>query len=123
MLTKKTSKNQVTLPKAIVNAFPDTHYFDVSIKDNKILLMPVKIMPVGSTLEGLREKMKKLGIVKEVTGDVRGICRDPEDEKFISCALSASADSIVSGDKDLLDLRKFKSVKIVKVSDFLKMFD
>jgi len=62
MLAKKTSKNQITLPKDIANAFPDARYFDVSIEDNKILLMPVKIMPVGSTLEVVREKMKKLGI-------------------------------------------------------------
>jgi len=65
MLAKKTSKNQITLPKAITNAFPEAQYFDVSIKDDKILLMPVKIMPVGSTLEGLREKMKELGITKK----------------------------------------------------------
>jgi hypothetical protein len=62
MLAKKTSKNQITLPKDIANAFPDARYFDVSIEDNKIPLMPVKIMPVGSTLEVVREKMKKLGI-------------------------------------------------------------
>jgi hypothetical protein len=27
MLAKKTSKNQLTLPKEIVKAFPDTEYF------------------------------------------------------------------------------------------------
>ena len=35
MLAKKTSKNQITLPKAIVNAFPDAQYFDVRIKDEQ----------------------------------------------------------------------------------------
>lgn len=64
MLAKKTSKNQITLPKAVANAFPDADYFDVSIQDNKILLMPVKVMPMGSTLEGIREKMRRLGITE-----------------------------------------------------------
>ena len=62
MLAKKTSKNQITLPKAIISAFPDTQYFDVRVEENQILLMPVKIAPVGSTLEYVRDKVKKLGI-------------------------------------------------------------
>lgn len=69
MLAKKTSKNQITLPKDIANAFPDAQYFDVRIEDNKILLMPVKIMPVGSTLEGVRSKMGRLGITEKDVGE------------------------------------------------------
>ena len=67
MLAKKTSKNQLTLPKEIANFFPETEYFDVSVQDEKIILMPVKITPSVRTLEGIREKMKKLGIME---GDV-----------------------------------------------------
>jgi len=62
MLAKKTSKNQLTLPKEIVKAFPDTEYFDVSVKDRRIVLMPVKITPADMTLEGIRDKMAKLGV-------------------------------------------------------------
>jgi len=61
--------------------------------------------------------------VVEVVKDVKGICRDPEDDKFISCAISGSADYIVSGDKDLFDLKQYKSIKIIKASDFLKMYN
>jgi len=69
MLAKRTSKNQITLPKDIVKAFSDTEYFDVSIEGNRILLVPVKITPVGSALEGVRDKMKKLGITEQVVGE------------------------------------------------------
>ncbi|MGA1842351.1 MAG: AbrB/MazE/SpoVT family DNA-binding domain-containing protein [bacterium] len=62
MLAKKTSKNQITLPKEIVKEFPDTEYFDVKVEERKIILMPVKITPADITLEGVREKIKKLGI-------------------------------------------------------------
>ena len=68
MLAKKTSKNQLTLPKEIARAFPDTQYFDVSVKDMKIVLMPVKITPADISLEGIRNKMEKLGITE---GDVK----------------------------------------------------
>ena len=69
MLAKKTSKNQLTLPKEIVKAFPDAEYFDVSVKDGKIVLMPVKITPANMTLEGIRDKMEKLGITQREVGE------------------------------------------------------
>lgn len=65
MLAKKTSKNQITLPKEIVKVFPDAEYFDVSIRDNTIRLMPVKITPVQSSLDTVREKIKKLGLTEK----------------------------------------------------------
>ena len=65
MLAKKTSKNQITLPKEIVKAFPDAQYFDVSIRDNTIRLMPVKITPVSSSLDRVRDKIEKLGLTQE----------------------------------------------------------
>jgi hypothetical protein len=72
MLAKKTTKNQITLPKVIANAFPDTDYFDVRIKNNQILLLPVKIMPAGLSLESIRQKMKQLGVTeKDVEGAVQ----------------------------------------------------
>ena len=58
--------------------------------------------------------------IVEVKEEVKSVCRDPEDDKFISCALSASADYIVSGDKDLCDLKQYGPIKIVRASDFLK---
>jgi hypothetical protein len=69
MLAKKTSKNQITLPKEIVKAFQDAEYFDVSIKDNAIRLMPVKITPIQSSLDSVREKIKKLGLTEKDIGE------------------------------------------------------
>jgi cobalamin biosynthesis protein CbiG len=72
MLAKKTSKNQITLPKPVAEAFPDAEYFDVRVENNKILLRPVRITAMESILDGVREKMKKLGVKpKDVAGAVR----------------------------------------------------
>jgi putative PIN family toxin of toxin-antitoxin system len=59
--------------------------------------------------------------VAEVTKEIKGVCRDSADDKFISCALSASAGYIVSGDRDLCALNRYKSAKIVTPSYFLKL--
>lgn len=60
--------------------------------------------------------------VVEIDKDVKGICRDPGDDKFISCALSASVDCLVSGDKDFCGLGGYKTIRIISTSDFLKKF-
>jgi hypothetical protein len=69
VLAKKTSKNQITLPKEIVKAFPDAEYFDVTIRENTIRLMPVKITPVPSSLARVRDKMEKLGLTEKEVGE------------------------------------------------------
>jgi putative PIN family toxin of toxin-antitoxin system len=61
--------------------------------------------------------------VIDIAEEVKGICRDPADDKFLSCALSAGADYLVSGDKVLTDLRQHKTVKIITPAEFLKLFD
>lgn len=60
--------------------------------------------------------------VIELTDKAVSICRDPDDDKFIACAMSASADFIVSGDKDLLDIGRYQSVRIINASEILRMF-
>ena len=69
MLAKKTSKNQITLPKEIVKSFPDAEYFDVRIQDNAIRLTPVEITPVKSSLAGIREKIRELGLTEKDVGE------------------------------------------------------
>ena len=61
--------------------------------------------------------------VVEAVEDVKGVCADPADDKFLACALSASADYLVSGDKALTELKQYKSVRIITPADFLKLFD
>ena len=49
------------------------------------------------------------------------IKEDPPDNRILECAVSAGADYIVTGDKDLLRLGAYDSIKILTVSDFLKV--
>lgn len=46
------------------------------------------------------------------------ICRDPDDNKFLECAVDAKAIYIVSGDKDLLTLEKYDNVEIITAREF-----
>jgi hypothetical protein len=58
MLAKRTSKNQITLPKAIIAGFEDIEYFEISQQDGRIILEPVQI----NQADKVREKLNALGI-------------------------------------------------------------
>ena len=51
------------------------------------------------------------------------VCRDPDDDKFIECAVDAQCIYIVSGDKDLLAVGQYDGVKIVTVAEFFDQND
>lgn len=54
---------------------------------------------------------EKLNIIK----------RDPDDNMVLECALAGTSDYIVSGDNDLLSIRKFENVRIVRTIDILRI--
>ena len=60
MLAKMTSKNQITIPKKIVDQMPRVKYFEVELKDGKIELKPLRVYETD--LENIRSKMKNLGL-------------------------------------------------------------
>lgn len=53
-----------------------------------------------------------------ITGAVRA-CRDPDDDKFLEVALNGAADSLVSGDDDLLTLGTYDDIAILSPRDFV----
>jgi len=58
VLAKKTSKNQLTLPRAVVSRFPGVEYYEVSAENDSIVLRPVR---TGGA-DAVRAKLDALGI-------------------------------------------------------------
>lgn len=54
---------------------------------------------------------------------VEGIASHPQDDLIIATAVSAEAEYLVSGDKELQDLRSYGQVKIVSPATFLAILD
>lgn len=69
----------------------------------------------------INRKENILFVVPDIT--VKIIKADPTDNMFLECALAAKAEFIISGDKHLLDLKKYKKIKIVSPSEFLTLFN
>ena len=51
---------------------------------------------------------------------IPSICRDPDDDRVIACAVVGQADLIVSGDDDLLSLGKVRNIEILSPVQFLE---
>jgi putative PIN family toxin of toxin-antitoxin system len=47
--------------------------------------------------------------------------RDPDDDKFVSAAVEAGAEYVVTGDKDLLELKRYGEVLMVTPKAFLRI--
>lgn len=87
----------------------------------------------GETLSALGARKKTTDLASLWTAfifnhatliDVRSqveACRDPDDNKYLACAIDGGAEYLVSGDRDLLDLKSFRDVAIVTPRGFLQI--
>lgn len=51
------------------------------------------------------------------------VLADTTDNKFIEAAIQGKTDYIVSGDKHLLDLKKYKSIPIITAREFIDILE
>jgi putative PIN family toxin of toxin-antitoxin system len=67
--------------------------------------------------------IKALGHIVTVFPEhyARGACKHTADNKYLECAVAAKADYIISGDKDLRELKEYKGIKIVNAAEYLEI--
>ena len=65
MLAKLTSKNQLTLPKAVLSFCQGTEYFDVTEDNGRIVLVPVRLNHANA----VRAKLADLGLSEDDVAD------------------------------------------------------
>ena len=72
MLAKRTTRNRITLPTAVVSHFPGVKYFDVRESEGEIILKPVKMRG----LESVYGMVESLGVTeKDIDEAVRWVRR------------------------------------------------
>ena len=62
--------------------------------------------------------LKEFCIISTYKKITENICRDKNDNDIIALAISNDVDYLISGDKDLLVLKKYKNIKIIPPRDF-----
>jgi len=77
---------------------------------SKLRMTPIE---AGALIELVRRRSTRVTPAVAITQS-----RDPDDNKFLDCAVAGSADYIVSGDADLLSLREVQGIPIVDAPTF-----
>ncbi len=73
-------------------------------------------------LEDLLETIDEVSEFVNVTSEISE-CRDPKDNFLLSLAIDGKADYLLTGDKDLLVLRKIGNTEIKTISEFFDVID
>lgn len=50
------------------------------------------------------------------------VCSDPDDDKFLACALASGSNLLVSGDRHLLKVSGYRNVEIIRPREFLDLY-
>ena len=74
MIAKLTSKNQLTLPKAVLSDFEGAEYFEVTRENGRIVLTPVRLARAGT----VRSKLAELGLSETDVADAVAWARQAE---------------------------------------------
>lgn len=52
---------------------------------------------------------------------LEAVPRDPDDNAVIECGIAGKATYVISGDRDLLELKKFQDIEIIRAGEFLEI--
>jgi len=85
------------------------HYPKFSLTEDEIeYLLQFEILPYSKIVEVTFKFDKE-------------ICPNKNDQKFLELAVSAKANYIITGDKDLLNLKEINKIKILSPKEFLSL--
>jgi uncharacterized protein len=73
----------------------------------------------ASDIEEILETIEEYADFVKVQTKIE-VCRDPKDNFLLSLSVDSNAGSLLTGDKDLLDLKKFGETTIITISEFLQ---
>lgn len=73
-------------------------------------------------IEKLLEYFDQFGEIVKVTSDIK-VCRDGKDNFLLNLSIDSKANFLITGDNDLLILKKIEKTKILTFTDFIKSIE
>ena len=90
------------------------------IKDEAKLITGKIMSAVPKVKIDLDKIFKKENEIKKMP-KIENVSEDPDDNKFLACAIASGADMIISNDKHLLDLNSFEGIPVYTSGRALKV--
>jgi putative PIN family toxin of toxin-antitoxin system len=88
----------------------------------EVLKRPKFMMDEGYIELFIRE-IEDIAKIVVVSENIRELCRDVDDNKIIECALEARADCLITGDNDLLVLKRYGHLEIVELATYFRKLE
>jgi len=105
----------------VTNGFDELYITDEILKEiisvmsgNKFNTDVDEVNEYAKIIESFSIKISSKNIIKNIS-------RDEKDNKILQCGADGNADFIITGDKDLLVLKEYESIKIVKPNEYLEI--
>jgi putative PIN family toxin of toxin-antitoxin system len=105
----KNQSVQIVLSQEILDEYKRAAY-ELSAKFPSVDILPIIEMV---TIHGQFVDTQKVDI---------SVCEDPDDDKFIECAIASNCKIIISGDKHLLQLTAYKGITVLNPRNFVDKF-
>ncbi len=94
-------------------------YFDVIKRDEIVEKVENKGLIIAEIIDSIIQVCEMVKPIEKV--DI--LKDDPDDNKILECAIAGNSDYIVSQDKDLLELKEFRGIKIVNPKEILNILE
>ena len=101
-------------------ASKDTIAICREIEDEILRVLPMKFKWRTADVHAAIRLVCPFPMRVEIAGELR-VCRDPNDDMVLECAVLAGAQAIVAGDKDLLTLGSYKQIRILTPAEYLAL--
>lgn len=115
---------------AIFEGFPEEAYHAVLERRCTLVVSPAILAELARTLRkrfhtpeaDIIAYVRQIGRIAEIVRPTRviSVLRDDADNRVLECAEAGRVDLIVSGDRDLLRLKQYNGVPIVRPADFVR---
>ncbi len=102
----------------------DEVFISRAIKDEIFEVLKRPRFKVNETaIEALIREIEDISELVIVTERIERLCRDIDDNAIIECAVGAEAEYLITGDNDLLVLKSYRKIKIVNISEYLRIIE
>ena len=98
----------------------EVYYTEYLLKETQKSLS-AKFPLSGEVINSIINTVKKQFIEGKTADTVERISRDPKDDQVLADAAANDIDIIITGDKDLLELKHYKGIKIIMPKDYWKL--
>jgi len=105
----------------VINGLDELFITDEIKKEIFSVMSSSKFAVKISEIEDYIKIIEKYSINIELKDTPKSISRDKDDDKILQCALDGNAEFIITGDNDLLVLKEYKTIKIIKPKNYLEL--